>query len=188
MSVLSPRFIVVLYGEQWSGAATVLSIFCVVGAFQGISTTVSWIYKSQGRTDVMMRWGLVSGTLTVAAIGVGIYLGSIESVAGCYAVMNVLILGYPELAIPGKLIGLTPREIFASVRGALLCSLISTGLIFGLGYVLSPYLSGFADVFLRLTIGVLAYVVLLKALKVESYRQFRRMAEERLGLPPTGEG
>ncbi|MCA9596309.1 MAG: lipopolysaccharide biosynthesis protein [Myxococcales bacterium] len=180
LSVLAPRFIVVLYGDQWAGAATVLSIFCVTGAFQAISTTVSWIYKSQGRTDVMMRWGLVSGTLTVGAIGVGIYLGSIESVALCYAIMNVVVLGYPELAIPGKLIGLAPVEIFRSVRGALGCSLASTGVIFGLGFVLSPYLSGGADVFVRLTIGVLVYVTLLRVFGVESYQQFRRMAEERL--------
>jgi O-antigen/teichoic acid export membrane protein len=122
--------ILTVYGSKWQSVAPILQILCVAGAFQSLGTTVGWIYQSQGRTDLMFRWGLVAGGLVIASIVVGIWLGSIRAVATCYAITTVGILTYPQFAIPGRLIDMTPFEVARSVGRIATCALLMTlGLI-----------------------------------------------------------
>lgn len=113
LAVLADSFVVGVLGEQWAGATPVVRILCLVGIIQTVSNPTGWIYKATGRTDWMMRWGLASGGVIVAAIAVGVWLGSIETVAWAYLGANVLLL-YPVLAIPGRLIDMS----FADAMGA----------------------------------------------------------------------
>ena len=53
----------------------------------------------------MFRWAIFAGFVIMASLAFGVYLGTIESVALCYAA-SMCVLAYPQFAIPGKLIGL----------------------------------------------------------------------------------
>jgi O-antigen/teichoic acid export membrane protein len=172
LAVMSEPFIRVLYGAQWLGAATVLSIYCVAGASHAVGSTVAFLYKATGRTDWMLRWGLFAGSLTIASFGVGIAFGSIESVAACYAVVTVLVLGYPRFAIVGKLVGMKPGEVFGAVRGALGCAVLVAALAWGLGRLhlgLAPAL----DFFLRFGLGLIGYVALSRVFRVRGLGELR---------------
>jgi hypothetical protein len=66
--------------------------------------------------------------VVILAILLGVLLGSVEAVAGCYAVANVLLL-YPTVVIPGKLIHMRPREVLWAVSGPLAASVVMGALV-----------------------------------------------------------
>jgi len=68
----------------------ILQVFCLLGLIQSIGTTVGWIYQSQGRTDIMFRWGLVSGSIFIISFVVGLRWGAL-GVAVAYTVANFLL-------------------------------------------------------------------------------------------------
>jgi Membrane protein involved in the export of O-antigen and teichoic acid len=99
--VVSQSFVLALFGDKWAEMIPILQVFCLLGLIQSIGTTVGWIYQSQGRTDIMFRWGLVSGSIFIISFVVGLRWGAL-GVAVAYTVANFL-LWYPSLLIPGRL-------------------------------------------------------------------------------------
>lgn len=180
LAVLSAPFISVLFGEQWLGATTVLRIYCIVGASHALGSTTVWLYKAYGRTDWLLRWGIVGGTTTIAGIVIGVWLGSIESVAACYAVATVLVLGYPRFAIPGRLIGLRAWEVLRAVSGALVAaSLMALGLL-ALGQMTTRWLSPAADFTVRAMLGGVLYLFLARTGRVAGLLELRAAVRARL--------
>ncbi|HMJ11650.1 MAG TPA: MOP flippase family protein, partial [Polyangiaceae bacterium] len=127
------NLIVALYGDKWQPVVPILRIFCVVGAFQSLGTTVGWIYQSQGRTDWMFRWGLIASLLIIGSIVYGVWLGSIRAVATSYAIMTVAVLSYPQFAIPGRLIDMKPLELLLTIWRTAFCAVITAGTVWALG-------------------------------------------------------
>ncbi len=119
--VVADRLIPALYGSTWSGVVPVLRILCVAALLQAFCNPVGWIYTSQGRTDAMFRWGLAASAVQVAAIGLGSLGGSLESIAGAYAASCVLLF-YPCVAIPGRLIGMRFGELARAIGGPIACA------------------------------------------------------------------
>jgi PST family polysaccharide transporter len=164
LAATADSLIITLYGQQWERVATVLRIFCAVGAFQSLGTTVGYIYQSQGRTDWMLRWGLVASTLMIASFVVGIYIGSIEAVALCYAIVTVGILSYPQFAVPGRLIGMTVFDVVRAVWQVAVCALIAALVVWLLGHYALRGQSPALTLAAQFPLGVLLYLALVRLL------------------------
>jgi PST family polysaccharide transporter len=182
LAVLSRPFILVLFGPQWVGAADVLSIYSFTAASQAIATTTTWLYTSQGRTDLLFRWTLAAGALLMTSIYVGVRLGSIEAVAACYAATSVLLLSYPRIALAGRLIGISFGDVFRAIRGVLACALIAAAGIWALGLVTATRLSSATDFVLRASVAVVVYLVLVRVTGAHGYVVFRTTLRGMLGL------
>jgi O-antigen/teichoic acid export membrane protein len=102
--VVAPQFIIVIFGLQWQRSIFLVQIIALVGLWQSIGSTVGWIYQSQGRTDILFKWGLFSVIIITTAFIIGLRW-DIEGVSVAYAIAT-LILAYPNFAIPFKLIDL----------------------------------------------------------------------------------
>jgi len=183
LAVLAKPFIVLLFGAQWVGAANVLSIYSFVAASQAIATTTTWLYTSQGRTDLLFRWSLGAGILVIASIVLGVRLGSIEAVATCYAVTSVLLLSYPRIALAGRLIGLSFGDVFRAIRGTLACAWLGAAAIWALGLVTVPRLSMPTDFVLRTSLALMSYLVLVRVTNANGYLVFREALRAVLRAP-----
>ena len=95
---------------------------------------------SQGRTDWLFRWGVARSSVLVLAIAVGILLGSVETVAICYATANILLL-YPDIVIPGRLVQMGFRQVLLAVLGPLASSAAMGLVVYGAGLLLSNHLA-----------------------------------------------
>ncbi len=177
--VVAEPLTLVVFGDQWLGIVAVLRIYAVVGAFQAIASTVNWIYKACGRTDLMFRWGIVSSIVIVAAVLVGTQFGSIEAIALSYGIALVVLLSYPHFAIPGRLIGLSPMEVFKTVVGIAAAALLTGGFSYGLGFLTASFARGL-DLAIRMTAAGVVYLTCLKLLRVPVYVELREAARQRL--------
>jgi PST family polysaccharide transporter len=184
LAVLSKPFISLLFGPQWLGASTVLSIYSVVGASQAIASTTTWLYTSQGRTDLLFRWSLAAGVSIILAIAIGVWLGSIETVAICYAFTSVVVLSYPRILFAGRLIGLTVGDVFRAIRGALGCALLAAGVIAALGLFTTSRLGDAPDFVLRVGIALVAYMFLVRVAGAHGYQVFRAVVRRLIGASP----
>jgi O-antigen/teichoic acid export membrane protein len=110
LTVLAESFVITIYGENWRGMIIIIQLLAPVGILQSIVATTYWIYLSQGMTDYMLGLELLNIGGTIGAITMGIFLGSIEAVAFGYLIANI-ILFYPSILIPGRLINLHFYEL-----------------------------------------------------------------------------
>jgi O-antigen/teichoic acid export membrane protein len=171
-------FIVTVLGEQWSAVAPVFRILCAVAIVQTLCNPVGWIYQSQGRTDWLFRWGLVASGTMIAAIVVGATFGTVEAVALAYLLAN-LVLFYPCIAIPGKLIGMEFREVLGSVAGILACSLLMGLLVLGAGMITPATWPPAVLLGVQITTGIVTYVGLSPVLCRSCWEEVRTLLRER---------
>jgi PST family polysaccharide transporter len=75
--VVAESFVLLVYGPRWYAMVPILRILCLVGLLQSISTTAGWIYISQGRTDILFRWGLLVSVVRVTGFIIGLRWGLI---------------------------------------------------------------------------------------------------------------
>ena len=103
--VLREPFVAAALGERWHTVADLLFWLAPVSVAQSVATTGGWLYLSTGRTDLMFKVGGVSGLAVICAFLIGLRWG-VEGVAAAYCITS-LILFWPALAIPFRLVGLS---------------------------------------------------------------------------------
>ena len=179
MMALAKPLVFVALGPQWDVVVPLLMILSWVGLFQSIGTTIGSIYLAKGRTDLMLKWGLMACACYLVSFVIGLRWG-VLGVALCYSVC-ALILFYPSLIIPFHLIGLRFTEFGRAMIpvfsiGVSMLALIKIGLL-GLERM------GFTAPWIQLAVGVLlggsSYLIFV--LKFQ-----RNVLNEFLALLPTG--
>ena len=179
LATVADPFVRVVLGEQWAPIVTTLQIFCIVGLVQSIGTTAGWIYTSQGRTDLFLRWGLVWIVPLLVGIAIGVALGSIESVAGCYAVAAIAV-EIPSLHMAGKIIGMKVSEVLRAVGGAFALSAAMALLVWAVASGVPDTWPPWLTLALAVVFGIAVYAVALDRLAPAPYRDVRRLLTERL--------
>ena len=91
MIVTSDWIIHIILGSQWVGAIRIFVLLGITGLFQPIANTTGWLLISQGRANDMLKWGLMSGPIIIAAIVAGLPWGAV-GVATSYAVARICIV------------------------------------------------------------------------------------------------
>lgn len=189
--VTAEPLVLALYGRKWLGMVPTLKIYCVVGAFQSIGTTVGWIYQSQGRTDWQLRYGVVASALVVAGFVAGVYIGTIDAVAVAYAFVSLVVMSYPLFAVPGRLIGMRVREVVKAVSGGALVAVAGAAVAAIVGWRLAPYVPAPFLLILQIVGGLGSSAAIVHQFRVGAYRDIRDLLARR-GLegadaqPPAG--
>lgn len=160
LAAVADNFVLLIYGPKWLPMVASMRWLCIVGLLLTMGSTVDSIFQSRNRTDLLFRWGIVSGIAALASFGVGAWLfGSIEAVAILYA-LTLTILSYWNFTIPGRLIGLSYFDVLKVIDGYLLCALGMACAVYAIGLI-TPNLSLIAQFFLQLLIGFVVYTLLL---------------------------
>jgi O-antigen/teichoic acid export membrane protein len=178
--VVADTLIPVLYGANWRGVVPVFRILCVASLLQAFCNPVGWIYTTQNRTDLMFRWGLFGSGVQVLAIGLGGCGGTLSSIAVAYVIACVAIL-YPCLAIPGRLIGLTFREIVSTIVGAIVCSFVMGLLVYQVGRLLVGH-SMWTILAVQIAAGIFSYWAMIHVLRLRAYTDLLSILFPRRGF------
>lgn len=174
MMVLAEPLIFTFLGDQWGQAVPILQILAITGVSSTFSNPTGWLYKSQGRTDIMFWWGLGgSGTLIVGIV-IGATFMDVHAIAAGYTIAHLILL-VPSVIIPGRLIGMSFLDVFAVTRGGLACAIAMGLAMAGLFYFVVPHTLP-SPVILGLVApaGLLIYIGLLAVFDVEGFDEARR--------------
>jgi len=169
--VVAPQFIRVIFGSQWERSIFLIQILALVSLIQSVASTVGWIYQSQGRTDIMFRWGLFSMIIVTIAFVLGIRW-DVEGVTVAYAIATFL-LTYPCFAIPFRLINLKFSHFIKQFSSIFLATIGMGGVVFGLRLFLENtiWASGPIILILSIAFGAVIYVGLLFVLDKDLYKE-----------------
>jgi len=165
--VLSRPFVLALFGDNWAGMIPILQVFGILGTIQSIGTSVGWIYQSQGRTDIMFRWGLISGSIFIGSFVVGLRWGAV-GVAVAYTVANFL-LWYPSWEIPARLIQLDFITIVRRLAPTFCGAATMAFAIWALGLALPNGWSSAIHLAVQATFGVIVYWIFVRSLRLDAY-------------------
>ena len=171
--VLSQSFVLALFGDKWAAMIPILQVFSLLAVIQSIGTTFSWIYQSQGRTDIMFRWGLVAGSISIISFVVGLQWGAL-GVAVAYTVANFL-LWYPSWVIPARLIQLDFSTILRRLAPTFFGAGTMAVAVWLLGLVLPNAWSYATHLALQVAFGAILYWILVRTFRLEAYSITSRM-------------
>lgn len=157
--VVAEPFVLGVLGNQWASAIPVIQILSVIAVAQFICNLAGWIFISQGRTSTLFWWGLASSGILICSVVVGICLGGLTTVAYAYLLGNFVVM-IPCLVIPGRLIGMTLRDVWGAVCGNLLCAIAMGSIVWSMGQLLPLSVAPLALLVVQVLVGAFVYVAI----------------------------
>jgi O-antigen/teichoic acid export membrane protein len=157
--LLREPFVAIALGPRWTQVPIVLAWLAPVGFLQSLISTTGSVFMSTGRTDLLMRLGLLGSVLQVGSFFIGVNWG-IEGVACCYLIANILN-GIPHFYFALRELHSNFMGLFMHLWQPVLFSLVMLAAIYPLYSVLSR--SGFTPqlVFSAIVVtGSVIYAVL----------------------------
>ncbi|HEV8429175.1 MAG TPA: lipopolysaccharide biosynthesis protein [Pyrinomonadaceae bacterium] len=91
MIITSDWIIHILLGPQWIGAVRIFVILGTSALFQPIANTTGWLLISQGRTQDLLKWGLISGPIIITSFLIGLPWGAV-GVATSYTTARIFVV------------------------------------------------------------------------------------------------
>jgi PST family polysaccharide transporter len=170
MWVITDTFVELVFGSKWMATVILIKILIPVGMMQSIGGTVGAIYQAKGRTDLMFRWGIITGFSTIISFLIGLEWG-IVGIACTYAIISFL-LSYLGFAIPFKLIGLRVKNLLTTLWPPLYCSLLMSLGVWIIKFLSYSKLSTMVLFCTTVSAGALIYVILINYFNKSQVKQF----------------
>jgi PST family polysaccharide transporter len=113
LSVTADDVTVILLGEKWRAAGSLLKILALRGIPQVIEGSQGWLHLSIGRADRWRNWGVVSLVVQIVAVLAGLPFGA-TGVAVASLVASILI-AIPSASYAGRPIGIGSALVIRAV-------------------------------------------------------------------------
>ncbi|QOR76695.1 MAG: MOP flippase family protein [Thermoflavifilum sp.] len=171
------HFMLGIFGPKWAGVIPLIRILAFVGVLQCIGNPTGWIYLSQGKTNWMFWWGVFGSGSVVVAIIVGVWMGSIYTVAWAYLFINIL-LSYPVVAIPGRLIGMKWIEVYRPLLPTFLISASMAIIVYFAGMALPAAWPAIWKLVIQVMLGAGIYFTLMWWWNIPVFHMVRALVAE----------
>ena len=125
LSVTGEDVTVILLGEKWRVAGSLLSIIALRGIFQVIEGSQGWLHLSVGRADRWRNWGIVTAVVQVVSVLGGLPFGA-KGVAVASVIASVFI-AVPSISYAGHPIGIGAAFVIRTVSPQLIGAISTAG-------------------------------------------------------------
>ena len=141
IAALSEPIIGVILGPKMLPAAPILAILAPIGAFQSLSSSQGAMFMTLGRTDILLRYTLLTTIIVVIAFVIGTRFGLVGT-AIAYLIGNMILVVPIFRSLLGLMDG-TLRDMWGAVGVTAINALLMGAII----YLLAEYLrfSGATD-------------------------------------------
>lgn len=155
------HFVFAVFGAAWAPVIPLLAMFAPLAAIRSVLTTTGSIYVATGHTGLQLRWGVLSNLIVFAGLALGLKWG-INGVAAGFTITSLLLL-YPNLAIPFRLIGMTVPQLLRELAPTMACTALMFALVAGADLLLgssglSPLAGHGAALALLAAVGAVGYL------------------------------
>jgi teichuronic acid exporter len=183
LAAVAEPFILTVYGSSWAGVIPIYTILCWVSLVHMLSSAGGSLLNSQGRTDQTFLWGVLSFGVLLTAIYLGAQQGSVTSVAWAYFAGQLVLL-YPAVELPGRLVGLHFPEVMRAVLPNLARALAMGGVVHGAHvWLLPPSWAPPLQLCVLVPLGVATYSLIAVLTPGPAYAEVRQFIARRRGQP-----
>lgn len=162
LMVLSPKFIVAVYGAKWIPTILPLQILCVYGMIGSVGTTVGTVLNAKGRPDIGLKWNLL---MILVKSGV-VFIGAQYGIVGvAVAILLLFLLAGPIIIkITISLINLKFREYLSALFPATLGSIIMSIALVSYNWLSTQIFKMYSIplIISSIVIGAVIYTITLK--------------------------
>ncbi|WP_152267599.1 MOP flippase family protein [Agriterribacter humi] len=169
LGVYAHEVILIVYGPGWMEVVPLLKILSFLGAVQSIATLAGPVYYAKGKTLLLFRVGLVSKTLMIAGIILGLVYGGLTGMVWCY-LLSSMIAFFVEVYFVCYMLFKKITDFFTNVAPEFIASLLYLGILLiakywygNTGNFLSPSFIGFH--FVVGLLALLAYIYILHIMR-----------------------
>lgn len=179
----APLVIPWLFGPQWSSAVGVVQAVSMYGVMASVGGVMAPLCNALGRPRTLL-WYLAFA----AATAVPAYLIAVPYGISAVAVSHLILvcLRFPlDVMIPSRLLGLSTRDFWRSVRTPALASLVMGAVVVAMTVTL-PHWFGFDDsvnVVLLITVAITVYVLLVRTQGLLTLTAVARLIQHPTELP-----
>ncbi|ULR32469.1 MOP flippase family protein [Dickeya fangzhongdai] len=128
LATLSESLIKLVFGDQWSLTGLLLVWLAPTGIIQSVLSTSGSIFMAKGRTDILMRLGILGAFLQISAFLIGAKFGIVDFVV-FYFIANVInffpVMFFVMKIINGRLIDVFLKVYKLIVHSIFMCFLIN---------------------------------------------------------------
>ncbi len=165
-SVAAEPLVITALGTTWAPSAGIFSILAVGGFFQTMGYVYYWVFLSKALTGLQLRYALVTRSLMVAMILIGVHFGAygvaVAVAAGLAVNWLVLSVG------PMRRTGVSVARLMRVVLRPLLCHVTAMAAVYLVVTLAGPGLPPWLTLILSGTAALLVYGLL--ALTVRAVR------------------
>ena len=176
--VTASPFVATLYGQKWEPAIPIIQILCLIAIKQPVGSTAGLIFAALGRTDIQLKWGIISAIVAIIAFVIGIQWG-VMGVAIAYVIRGYL-LHYHGIIIPGRLIGMSFKEFHLNVAGIFACAVTMAILVWGVGVLLPNNWQPWIYLAIQVPCGMLVYWGLIHLFRVKAYQEVQELMKDHI--------
>lgn len=123
VAYMSPQFLGVLYGEQYSEYWLILSLLCVNYGILSVGNPIGSLQVALGRTDLGFYWSIYRVIVYAISLGFGAYSGNFTLCITCLVIMQIINMYTGNRMLLKKMIGVGLRESLDVYRVPLFISL-----------------------------------------------------------------
>ncbi|MGQ0549336.1 MAG: lipopolysaccharide biosynthesis protein [Armatimonadota bacterium] len=127
LSLVAPLLVAIVFGATWLPAGMVMSVLALAGFLQLMTALGPSALQAMGRTDLHMRWALLSVFLYLPAFAIGLRWG-VVGVATGYLVAT-MVLTPIQWGFVARVIGVTVRDIWAAIFPSVVGCAVMTAVV-----------------------------------------------------------
>jgi PST family polysaccharide transporter len=186
LSVTGEDVTVLLLGEKWRMAGSLLSIIALRGISQVIEGSQGWLHLSIGRADRWQNWGIVSLGVQIAAVLSGLPFGA-TGIAIAVVVAHVFI-ALPSVSYAGRPIGIGTSLVIRAVGPQLFGAIATAAVGWWLQTIAFNDYSSFARiclsavfctcVYLAVVVGIFRVTEPIRVAAAAVFDQLRRRQQQ----------
>lgn len=170
LAAIAKPMIIVLIGEKWLMAASILQIVCFQGMLYPLHALNLNMLQVQGRSDLFLRLEIIKKCVAVIPLLIGVFLGLFPMLIS--SVLISLFSYYLNAYYSGPLLGYSTFEQIKDWMPDFFVALIASLAAFGISFIgISPYVI----LPLQLIIGFLIIIVLCSVFKLEEFYEIKNI-------------
>lgn len=162
-------FVLVLFGDRWISLVEVIAWLAPVGLIRSVNSTTGTVFMALGQTGLLFKLGVYGAILHVSAYLIGVRWGLV-GVASIYFFANILN-SIPGIFLASRAVGGGVSDFFKAIWPALFASILMVVVGGFAKWGVQANLGVFAAFFVVVLVSAITYVVALKAIFPDCFRQ-----------------
>jgi PST family polysaccharide transporter len=156
MSAAKP-FIFTLFGARWEPAVILIIVLAPIGLLQSLSIPLNSILLAKKRSDLVLKWGLISGFFIVLSYTIGLKWGVVGVAIGYTA--GSLLMIYPLVNVRLNIIQLEFTRFCRSLKVPIINAVLMAICVLALSRILENRVARYFELMALIGSGMVTYAI-----------------------------